>query len=601
MIEKPEDGKLKTLIEHCMQLYTDFSGSEYRAKKVEEIQEGIKRYEQDAPDVTFPWSEAYNVYLPLLTITIDNLEPRLVAGLTGRDPIVAFGDTENASEPTKILEDWYNKELLEVVKIYSVAMGFVHTILKEGTYFGRPLYDFDEREISDFEFTEDGLVVLDEGGAPVKRVAKETLFEGGEVQQIPFTSVFCADDLGTIEEWEEADKIIAVNYTYAELQNAKDEYLPDTIGPWLLSGEIQRRLTEANKSADQLVAGIDITGKEVIECLECHITFPTANLVEEPPEKHEQTDFTEERIIVTIAKESRVVLKLVPQAELNMNNESLIKRGRLFPEFGRSFGTSMYGKMKAIQDGASQMFSLLMNIATICMMPWYFYEDGAGVQGKQEVYPGAGVKVNDVSKIKFAEYRVNPRDYIEFLNLWFDLWERLGGISDPQIGASGEGNKTATEVLTVVEEGNIKHNYQSTTFKEEFLQIVRTLYDLYYQYMPYDKTIMHGGQELPFPRAFMRRPDDFRLVGSTEKANKLIERKENEDLFNMLRGDPLTNPITLVDNLIKSYGRENTKEYISPEIGQLMQAISADPNILPMITQAVSEMMAAAEAGQAQG
>ena len=105
MIEKPEDGKLKTLIEHCMQLYTDFSGSEYRAKKVEEIQEGIKRYEQDAPDVTFPWSEAYNVYLPLLTITIDNLEPRLVAGLTGRDPIVAFGDTENASEPTKILED----------------------------------------------------------------------------------------------------------------------------------------------------------------------------------------------------------------------------------------------------------------------------------------------------------------------------------------------------------------------------------------------------------------------------------------------------------------------------------------------------------------
>jgi len=249
------------------------------------------------------------------------------------------------------------------------------------------------------------------------------------------------------------------------------------------------------------------------------------------------------------------------------------------------------------------MFSLLMNTATICMMPWYFYEDGAGVQGLQQIYPGAGVKVNDVSKIKFAEYAVNPRDYIEFLNLWFDLWERLGGISDPQIGATGEGNKTATEVLTVVEEGNIKHNYQSTTFREEFLVIVRTLYDLYYQYMPYDTMITYGGQDLPFPRAFMRRQQKLRLVGSTEKANKLIQRKENEDLFNLLRNDPIAEPMKLITNLIESYGREDASTYINPEIGQLMAIITENPEVLPMINEFLAGLMAEAggQGGQPSG
>jgi len=593
MIETPENGKYQTLVDACFTLLKDFQGSEYRIKKLTEIEDSIKRYEQDAPEVTWPWDKAYNIYLPLLAITVDNLEPRLVAGLVGKDPIISFGS--NLEGSALLLENWYNKELSDVVKVNSAAMQFVHTLLKEGTYFCVPAYDFNEKEMVDFEYDEAGQLVFDDNG-PVKRTNTETVFEGGVINIIPFSDIYCADDLGTIEEWENADKIIMVRPTYAKLMQNKSSYI--NIGPWLLSSKTKRKLKD--KGPDQIVAGIDVTGKETIECIECHISFPITNLKEDPPEEYEQTDFTEERIIATIAVASKTIIKFAVQSTLNMNNESLIKRGRLFPETGRSFGISMYGKMKAIQDGASDMFSLLMNVVTICMMPWYFYEQGAGVEGKQDIFPGAGVKVSDINKIKFSEYKINPRDYIEFVNLWFQLWERLGGISDPQMGKTGDQVKTATEILTVVEEGNIKHNYQSLTFKEEFLQILRTLYDLYYQYMPYDKMIEFEGQDVPFPRALMRRPDKFRLTGSTEKANKLIERKENEDVFKMLRNDPLVDSVKIITDLLDSYGRDDSQDYIKPEIGQLMAAIAADPNVLQVINGALQEYMAQMQEG-AQG
>ena len=581
----PENGKYQALVDKCMELYKDFGKSEYRAKKITEIQEGLKRYEQDAPKVTFPWDGAHNVYLPLLAITIDNLEPRLVAGLTGRDPAVSFGD--NLSEADEVIQNWYNDELRDVVKVKSIAMTFIHTLLKEGTWFGVPEYDYDEKEMTDFEYDEQGQVVIGEDGEPVLRSEIETIFEGGVVNTVPFSDVYCADDLGTMAEWEKADKIIKIRPTYAELMQNKKNYI--NIGSWLLSAKSQRKLKD--KTPDQIVAGVDITGKETIDCIECHISFPTVNLKEEDVDESEQTDFTEERIVATIATRTKTIIKFAIQSDLNMNNESLIKRGRLFPEEGRSFGTCMYGKMKAIQDGASDMFSQLMNIAVICMMPWYFYEEGSGVQGKQDIYPGAGVKVSDINKVKFAEYRINPRDYIDFLNIWFQLWERVGGIADPQIGKPSDKAKTATEIMTVVEEGNIKHNYQSLTCKEEFLQVLRTLYDLYYQYMPYDKTIEVKGEEMPFPRALMKRPNNFRLTGSTEKANKLIERKENEDVFNMLRNDPLTDPVKLIKDLLTSYGRDDADEYIKPEIGQLMQIIGEDPNVIQVVMGAIQQYM----------
>jgi len=94
----------------------------------------------------------------------------------------------------------------------------------------------------------------------------------------------------------------------------------------------------------------------------------------------------------------------------------------------------------------------------------------------------------------------------------------------------------------------------------------------------------------------MRRPYKFRLTGSTEKANRLIERKENEDIFQMTNQDPLINQKKIREDLLKSYGRDNVEDYISPEINQLIQAFIAAPEEVMGAMQPVMENLQAIEA-----
>jgi len=598
-METPENGKFQHLVDHCFDIFELFEKSEYRAEKIKESAEAHTVYEQKAPEATFPWKGASNLVLPLTTITIDNVEPRLVAGLTGKKPILSLSDQ---GEGPKVIEKWFNDELDETVKIENVARSVVHTILLEGTYYSIPEYKIEEKVRRDFVFGQDGQIIIDpdeesEGyGKPITKDITNAGFEGGRIELVPYEDVYCADDLGTIEEWEDADKIRIVRPTYGELMRKQDDMGYFNIGPWLIPDKKKRKMMEADKTAAQKIADVDISGKGVIECLECHISFFTENIMSDTePDEDKQLDFTEERFIVTIAKDSKIIIRLVLQRDLNMNNESLIKRVRLFPEEGRSAGTGMYGKLKAIQNGASDMFNQIINIATICMIPWYFYEEGAGVKGKQEIIPGGGIKVDRTDGILFPKFNINPSQYIEFINVFISLWERVGSVGDPQIGRATKGDTTATEILSVIQEGNIKHDYQSTTFKEEFLVLLRTVYDLYYQYMPYDKTIEVKGQEVPFPRQLMRRPFNFKLTGSTDSSNKLIRRKESEDLYGMLGQNPLSNPVKVLTDLLESYEKENPDDYIDPQLNQLIQIYTENPEIVEIIGQYMQQKMETVE------
>ena len=113
--------------------------------------------------------------------------------------------------------------------------------------------------------------------------------------------------------------------------------------------------------------------------------------------------------------------------------------------------------------------------------------------------------------------------------------------------------------------------------RQEFLSVFVTLYDLYYQHMPLNKTFLYNQQQMPISRASMRRPVKFLLTGSTEFSNKLIERKETEDFFKFSANDPLMNPITIREDLCRAYNRTDTSRYINPQIAGVVQAIVQFP------------------------
>jgi len=577
----PQNDQFQPLVDYCKKLHDKFSKSKYRDEKIKEIEDSNRVYEQKPEKENWPWDGASNIVLPLTTITIDNLEPRLVAGMVGKDPICSFemvGQTEK-DDITKLLEDWFNKTLKNEVYIHSKAMSIVHTLLKEGTYYSIPQYNIDKEKKRDFVYNPQGQIIVDpKTGIAQTEDLMITKREGCEVQTIPFTDILCADNIGTIDEWERADKGRIIRPTYAELQREKlkQGYLADRIGPWLL-GYTEDKIPAESQSPTQRVFGVEVTGKEEVECVEWYISYFTKKDEEGTPE--DQENFEEDKIIATISTKSGTLIRLRYQRDVHYDNSSIISRIRLFPEEGRSYGTGIYGKLKSVQNGGSEFFNTVLNAAYVCMVPWFFYEESAGIPNDMEIEPGKGIQVDSVKGILFPNFNVQPQVYISFIELFMQLWERIGSIANPQMGRPDDNKKTATEIMMVVQEGNIKFDYQAQSTRDEFVVFLRTIYDLYYQHMPYDYKHTYNGQPTLIPRQQMKRNFKFVLTGSTATANKMIERKESEDLYGLLSANPLCNPMAAIEDLLKAHGKTNLKKYINPQAKQMLDMLTVAPEL----------------------
>jgi hypothetical protein len=424
-------------------------------------------------------------------------------------------------------------------------------------------------------------------GSPVTIDRMDTVFEGGKVDIVPITDIYIPDDA---DDWESTPVLRRVNPTYAELMQKRGDPGYMNIGTWLAKEQGDKDLADDEQNPQQELDDVLAVGKKTINCLECYISYIYRK---EDEEDEDVTDFTEQRLVAMIALDKKTLIRLIPLVELNFKNEHLIKRLRLFPEKGKAYGTSLYGKTKAIQNGASKTFNTAINIAEVTMIPWFLFEEKVGFKSKEtKLVPGRGIPVDSVQGLYFPRFTINPAQMIDFIYLWTSFWEKLVSIGDLQVGRPSEdkGN-TATEVMAVIQEGNVKHNYQAETFRGEFLSVLKTLYDLYYQNMPLDKTFKYNGNDIPIDRRIMARPFSFRLTGSTELSNKLIKRKENEDFYQFSANDPngVFNPVEVAKDLVKSYGRTDVDKYINPEINQIVQAINNIPGAAELFQQAVEQ------------
>ena len=100
----------------------------------------------------------------------------------------------------------------------------------------------------------------------------------------------------------------------------------------------------------------------------------------------------------------------------------------------------------------------------------------------------------------------------------------------------------------------------------------------------------------------MRRGYRFVLASSTESANKYIDRREKEDLMQMLGGDPYINPIKPREEVLKAYGVTDTAEWIDPNIKMLVDVVRENPDVMQVVQgymQQKQAVLAAAGGGGA--
>ena len=476
---KEKNGKFQHLVTYCLDLFKEIKDSAYRINAIKEIKDSITAYDQVEQKTNDPWDGASNIELPLTTISNDNLAPRLASGLIGKQPYIRFEmeNDEDKDEQTEIVETFFNQELEDVVEVESIGINITEKVLKEGTVYPMPRYDLDEETKKDFMFvdqersedqiaalmameadgkapTKVGGVYVGADGEPLLVEKTDTIFEGCKVDLIPFEDIFIPDD---VDDWEKAPVIRKVYPTYAELKDYNENRKGyRNIGKWLLKEKGEATLTEEQQSEDQKMSNVHVTSKEVIECIECYVRYIYQ---EEDKNEEDILSWKEERLIAQIALNSKVLIRLIPLREINFKNQHLIKRIAMFRRQGKSYGVPLHSKMRSIQAGASKTFNMAINIAEIVMIPWFFYTDKAGLTGEAtKLKPGFGQLVDDVNAIQFPRFNINPSQMFQYIEVWMGFWERVISIGDVQMGLPDSKKTTATEVLAVIEEGNIKHN-----------------------------------------------------------------------------------------------------------------------------------------------
>lgn len=634
---RPDQKQLEQdLVEHIFDLDTKYSTSQYRNNKIKDSDINRRHYAQevDSKLKNWPWENASCVTLPLTTVAIDNIEPRMVSALEGKgDEICRFQDVGQADPEVEALQKWFNEELILRMELRKKIRGFVHDGLLDGTVFVIPSYEHREEIRRDFKYVmvpkmtetlnpingepimmpvnKDGQVISDgeqpdmeetgeieigPDGEMVTQDYIDVLFDGGDIEIIDMRDVKCPDNA---ENWEEADIIREVLIPYGDLMRFQQEGVVgyQNIDENIFSEAIEETITDgANKNAPSTT----IHGRKMVPCLEALIKWDFQTQYDRDQGKYVGL----QKIVALVTKTSRKLIRLCMQRDINFQGKKHIRRLRLNPEYGKSMGTAPATKLREIQIGASDTFNLVLNSALVCMIPWFFYSPASGLDKEYELIPGRGVPCTDPSQVKFPAFNVDPARYVEFINIFFSLWEKLSSVSDVQVGRQPEitGNRaqTATGTMMQVQEANVKHSYASKQFQEEFAEILDMIYDLYYMHMPIETMWESEGQKVVINKVQMRKKRRFVLTSTTETSNKYVDRMEAESLYGLAKGDPIANRVECFAELLKSYGKDDPERYIDPNVNQILEVYGANPQAFMQALQQYVMAMQAAAAVQAE-
>lgn len=252
--EVDQEKELTQLLEEMSRFLSDafaqYDGSTLRKEVLDTAKESRKAYRQKSDGTNFPWPEASDMITPLTRVAVDELEPRLVQSLVGREPYLIVTHRPGASEKEQAqdVEDYINYVFKDEVRLFTITSKMVHKALLDGTVF--PLVHWVRQNMP--------------------------AFDGPRVALVPLEHVWLADDIDD-EDWETATIFRYVDeFTVEELQARAQG---GEVG-WI--EENLRAISTSNKELTKEQELRNVTQDEVIETaktLEAYYNFGGENWI----------------------------------------------------------------------------------------------------------------------------------------------------------------------------------------------------------------------------------------------------------------------------------------------------------------------------------
>ena len=538
LFDKLSEEKKKEIAEYIHRKWKEASQSSLRKQVLQDMKDSRDAYAQ-IPTSQELWTDAINLVLPLHSISVDQLEPRLVASIVAHDEIIKVDDLGELDEDLSAdIEQMDNAVLKDDVKIVSEVKKHIHDILLDGHVYVAPYWDFREGKVRSFvpdegtglpmQVPEDGTVP--EGMIPFagKLMQEQTVkvSDQAKLAMLDTEKVFFPD---RIEDWEEAPVVYEYFMTWGdykskvkravqgwvtmdteELEDMEDKLY--TVRPDehtdRLEGQDQEK-GESNIEAEKL--------KNEMRCLQGHITYDIDD------------DGVEEKLVCTIEEQTKRIVYLMDNAELDPLNRKQIRVLRLLPKSGTGYGHSIYSKLRMIQEGGSNALNILLNACIIQMIPFCYYEEAAGFKSADiEIFPGAHIPVGDTSKILMNQFSPNAGAFKDVIEIFFRLWQYIIVLPDYNMGIDPKpSGSTATGTLALLQEASISHDYWGSILHDQYAEIFRIIHDLCYLNMDPAREIDTLGH--PISQRVLSDSYKLRLVATSKSANRHVERMEMQD------------------------------------------------------------------------
>lgn len=567
--------RLESLGTHIQNLFNRFDSSQTRKNILNDVKASRRAYDQKEEKTNWPWPGASNMVAPLTTIAVDEVEPRLVAAVIGREPYLKARHHPGAStkDEAEMVSLYDNFVLKQKVDIEELVPRSVHDLLLDGTVYPLLSWKRSTRRVKVTYFNpQTGQVektIENDGTTRFRQeVQSRVSFEGPAVELIPIEFVWLPDDVDD-DDWEDAPVIRYVgNYTLAELRRRASSgeegwNLPEDDELKSLVSETKLKTTQQTEDQVQdWYSDLPLEQKPV-ECLEAYLDYDLMETGEEIP------------LIVMVSKETFKVLRFREQIDVFDANIKPIRRLRIFQKSKISWGRPLYSIIAGIQNGTDAMWNRCINSADIVMTPWGFVKRGMSGMRKNRlmISPGVLFEVDDPEAYNFPNLSAfDPTRFVPLILQYLGFFEKSINITDFMQGRESElaGKKgtTATGTLAILQEGKVKHEYRGGRSRNQFLKLFVNIHDLVASNMPEQEMVAVVGG--PILKYTMSKDYTFELVGSDVVSNRFVDRKENED-FVMTMGPfkDLINPMAPLRDILYSYNKR-PEEYIDPELNQLV-------------------------------
>lgn len=202
-------------------------------------------------------------------------------------------------------------------------------------------------------------------------------------------------------------------------------------------------------------------------------------------------------------------------------------------------GISVIEVIWSIRNWLDKIINMLNDHASITISPPILFGKGHGADLKECKW-GLGKKwpVDDPSMVREMQISKSDLNANNVMQVLLGIVQKLFGVTDYTLGSESEvvSNKTATGIVSLIQEGNIKFDHMISRLQRVNKQMFQFIHKLNILFLDKDIEFMMSSGDMPYQyinRSILAGDFEFNMTGNSINTNERVKQQTASFLFNL--------------------------------------------------------------------